>query len=273
VLPALAEIWVNGDRVRLAQIIGNLLQNAAKFTPHGGKTTVSVQADAARGQAFLTVRDTGSGIEPKMLPRLFHPFTQADATLDRSKGGLGLGLALVKGLVEQHGGSVSAASEGLGKGAAFTISLPLDVTAARVMPAQRRAGGDGAPLRVLVIEDNEDAADTLRVVLEFDDHVVEVANGGRDGIEKARAFHPDVVLCDIGLPEMDGYQVARTMRADPQLGRVGLIAVSGYAQPEDVAAAKEAGFDAHLAKPPSIDTLERALAEVGNKHQDQRALS
>jgi PAS domain S-box-containing protein len=272
-LPASTEVWVNGDRVRLAQIVGNLLQNAAKFTPHGGKTTVSVQADAARGQAFLTVRDTGSGIEPKMLPRLFHPFTQADATLDRSKGGLGLGLALVKGLVEQHGGSVSAASEGLGKGAAFTISLPLDVTAARVMPAQRRAGGDGAPLRVLVIEDNEDAADTLRVVLEFDDHVVEVANGGRDGIEKARAFHPDVVLCDIGLPEMDGYQVARTMRADPQLGRVGLIAVSGYAQPEDVAAAKEAGFDAHLAKPPSIDTLERALAEVGNKHQDQRALS
>jgi len=264
VLPAPAEVWVNGDRVRLAQIISNLLQNAAKFTPHGGKTTVSVQADAARGLAILTVRDTGSGIEPEMLPQLFHPFTQADATLDRSKGGLGLGLALVKGLVEMHGGSVRAASDGLGKGAAFTISLPLDVTVARAIPAQRDLAAAAAPRRVLVIEDNEDAADTLREVLEFSDHVVEVAYSGRDGIDKARSFHPDVVLCDIGLPEMDGYQVARTMRADPELGRIALVAVSGYAQPEDVETAREAGFDAHLAKPPSIDTLERALAEVGN---------
>jgi CheY-like chemotaxis protein len=124
---------------------------------------------------------------------------------------------------------------------------------------------------VLVIEDNEDAADTLREVLEFGEHVVEVAYSGRDGIEKARAFHPDVVLCDIGLPEMDGYAVARALRADPALGRVGLVAVSGYAQPEDVAMAKEAGFDAHLAKPPSIDTLKRVLAEVGNARQDVRA--
>ena len=263
VLPAPAEVWIDGDRVRLAQIIGNLLQNAAKFTPRGGKATVSLQTDAARGLAFLTVRDTGSGIEPEMLPRLFQAFTQADATLDRSKGGLGLGLALVKGLVELHGGSVRVASDGLDKGAAFTISLPLDVTVARAMSAQRGLAGTAAPRRVLVIEDNEDAADTLREVLELDEHVVEVAYSGRDGIEKARAFHPDVVLCDIGLPEMDGYQVARTMRADPELGHVGLVAVSGYAQPEDVATAKEAGFEVHLAKPPSIEALERAIAAVG----------
>ena len=263
VLPAPAEVWIDGDRVRLAQIIGNLLQNAAKFTPRGGKATVSIQTDAARGLAFLTVRDTGSGIEPEMLPRLFQAFTQADATLDRSKGGLGLGLALVKGLVELHGGSVRVASDGLDKGAAFTISLPLDVTVARAMSAQRGLAGTAAPRRVLVIEDNEDAADTLREVLELDEHVVEVAYSGRDGIEKARAFHPDVVLCDIGLPEMDGYQVARTMRADPELGHVGLVAVSGYAQREDVATAKEAGFEVHLAKPPSIEALERAIAAVG----------
>jgi PAS domain S-box-containing protein len=263
VLPAPTEIWVDGDRVRLSQIVGNLLQNAVKFTPRGGKATVSIESDPARGQAALTVQDTGSGIEAEMLPRLFQAFTQADSTLDRGKGGLGLGLALVKGLVEMHGGSVKAASGGLGQGAAFTIHLPLDVSAAQIMAAPRGVGGASATHRVLVIEDNEDAAQTLREVLEFDEHVVEVAYSGRDGIEKARAFRPDIVLCDIGLPEMDGYQVARTMRADPELGRIGLIAVSGYAQPDDVTMAKEAGFDMHLAKPPSLEALERAIAEVG----------
>jgi PAS domain S-box-containing protein len=268
VLPAPAEVWVDGDRTRLAQAIANLLQNAAKFTPHGRKTTISVETDAARGQAIVTVRDTGVGIQPEMLPRLFHAFTQADSTLDRSKGGLGLGLALVKGLVELHGGSVSAASGGPGTGAAFTISLPLDVTAARTKPAEPRVGGPVGPRRVLVIEDNDDAADSLREVLELGEHTVEVAYSGRDGIEKARAFHPDIVLCDIGLPEMDGYEVARTIRTDPELGRVALVALSGYAQPEDVATAREAGFDAHLAKPPSIDTLERVLTEFGNPRQE-----
>jgi PAS domain S-box-containing protein len=263
VQPALAEVWVDGDRVRLAQIIGNLLQNAVKFTPRGGKVVVSIDAAPARDQAALTVRDTGGGIEPGLLPRLFQPFTQADTTLNRSKGGLGLGLAVVKGLVELHGGSVSAASDGPGQGAAFTIRLPLLVTAARATPARRRAGGRRHPRRVLVVEDNEDAANTLREVLELDDHVVEVAYTGREGLEKARAFHPDLVLCDIGLPEMDGYEVARGIRADPRLDDVGLVAVSGYAQPEDVAAAREAGFQAHLAKPPSLEALERAIEEVG----------
>jgi two-component system CheB/CheR fusion protein len=264
-LPAPAEVWVDGDRVRLAQIISNLLQNAAKFTPHGGKTTVSVESSPSRDQAILTVRDTGSGIQPEMLPRLFQAFSQADATLDRSKGGLGLGLALVKGLVEMHGGSVSAASDGRGKGAAFTIAIPLDVTAARVVPARPGLGVTASPRRVLVIEDNEDAASSLRELLELDEHAVEVAYTGREGIEKARAFHADVVLCDIGLPEMDGYEVARTMRADPELRRVALVAVSGYAQLEDVEMAREAGFDAHLAKPPSIEAINRAIAGVGRE--------
>jgi PAS domain S-box-containing protein len=265
VLPAPAEVWVQGDRARLVQVIGNLLQNAVKFTPQGGKTTLSVLSDPARGQTTLTVRDTGAGIEPEMLPRLFQTFAQADATLDRSKGGLGLGLALVKGLVEMHGGTVSAASGGHGKGAAFTIRLPLDLarTVAPQTALPQRSALAGAAARVLVVEDNEDAAETLREALELDQHTVEVAYNGREGIEKARVFHPDVVLCDIGLPGMDGYEVARTMRADPELRWIGLIAVSGYAQPEDVATAKAAGFDAHLAKPPSIESLERTLAEVG----------
>ena len=271
VLPAPAEVWVQGDRTRLVQVIGNLLQNAAKFTPQGGMTTLSVQSDPARGHATLTVQDTGTGFQPELLPRLFQAFAQADATLDRSKGGLGLGLALVKGLVEMHGGSVHAASGGPGKGAAFTVMLPLDTTYTAVPPTppQRSApGGTGAPARLLVIEDNEDAAETLREALELDQHTVEVAYTGREGIERARAFHPVAVLCDIGLPGMDGYEVARTMRADPELRCIALIAVSGYAQAEDVAAAKAAGFDAHLAKPPSIESLERTLAEVGNARLD-----
>jgi PAS domain S-box-containing protein len=268
--PAAREVWVDADRVRLAQVITNLLQNAAKFTPRGGETTVSVGSNPGCGQAILTVRDTGNGIRPEMLPRLFQAFVQADATADRSKGGLGLGLALVKGLVELHGGSVIVDSEGVGKGAAFTITLPLEVTAARTI----QADSDGidvaaAPRRVLVLDDNEDAAAILREMLELDGHVVEVAYTGREGIEKAQAFHPDVVLCDIGLPEMDGYEVARRMRTDPALGRVALIALSGYAQPEDVEMARESGFDAHLAKPAGADTLARALAEAGNTHHDQ----
>jgi PAS domain S-box-containing protein len=264
-LPAPAEVWVDGDRVRLAQIISNLLQNAVKFTPHGGKTTISIESNPSQGQATLTVRDTGNGIQPEMLPRLFHAFSQAEAPL-RHQGGLGLGLALVKGLAEMHGGSASAASDGPGKGATFTITLPLDVTTARTTPAGPGLGATAAPRRVLVIDDNEDAANTLREVLQLDGHLVEVAYTGREGLEKARAFRADVVLCGIGLPGMDGYEVARTMRADPGLRGVGLVALSGYAQPEDVEMAREAGFDAHLAKPPSIDALERVLVEVESRN-------
>jgi PAS domain S-box-containing protein len=255
---AAEEIWVNGDSTRLSQVIGNLLQNAAKFTPRGGKTTVSVERDSARQQAIVRVQDTGRGIAPEDQLHLFEPFTQADVTIDRKKGGLGLGLAVVKGLVEMHGGSVTAASTGVDEGATFTITLPLEATG----PAEAhrpRADAQKAVRRVLVIEDNEDAADSLREALELCGHEVEVAYTGSEGIEKARAFGPEVVICDIGLPEMDGYTVARALRADSQHARVTLIALSGYAGPEDLAKAKEAGFDGHLAKPPSMDAVERVL--------------
>jgi PAS domain S-box-containing protein len=262
-----AEVWVDADRVRIAQCVGNLLQNAAKFTPRGGRTTVSLQAEPGGAEAVVTVRDDGAGIDDVMLPRLFQAFVQADSTLDRSKGGLGLGLALVKGLVESHGGSVSVASSGAGAGAAFTIRLPLEVTGPRTTPAQRSPPAEQvSPRRVLVIEDNGDAADTLRDVLGLGRHTVEVACDGPDGLEKARTFHPEVVLCDIGLPRMDGYEVARRMRADPELRHAALIALSGYAQPDDVAMAAAAGFDAHLAKPPSIEALEKVMAEVATTH-------
>jgi PAS domain S-box-containing protein len=258
-------LWINGDRTRVAQIIGNLLHNSSKFTEAGGTATVVVEEGTALKEALLRVRDTGIGIAPDVLPRVFEAFAQADATLDRSKGGLGLGLALVKGLVELHGGTVSVESEGLGTGAEFTLRFPLE---AAWMPATApvRAGAtNGGARRVLVIEDNVDAANSLREVLELGDRSVEVAYSGAQGIEKARAFRPDVVLCDIGLPGMDGYAVARAMRGDPELSRVSLVALTGYALPEDVTKARAAGFDGHLAKPPTIEALERVLSEHRTK--------
>jgi signal transduction histidine kinase/ActR/RegA family two-component response regulator len=254
-------LWVNADRTRLAQATGNLLGNAVKFTPAGGKAIVSVECNTKLGQAVLRVRDTGIGIAPDMLPRVFEPFAQADTTLDRSRGGLGLGLALVKGLVELHGGTASAESAGLDKGAEFTVRLPLEPQGVAVAVATpRRAAIQGVARRILVIEDNADAAESLREVLELNDHTVEVAFTGPEGLEKAHSFMPDVVLCDIGLPGMDGYEVARMMRRAQSLRGTKLVALTGYAAPEDVAKARDAGFDVHLAKPPSAEKIERVLS-------------
>jgi len=254
-------VWVNGDRVRLSQVIGNLLQNSAKFTDLGGKAVLSLQADRGGRRVVLRVRDSGIGIEPRMLPYVFEPFTQAATTLDRSKGGLGLGLAVVKGLVEMHGGSVTAASEGTGRGTELTIVLPWDPDLAPHERAEAGAHRLGAKQRILVIEDNLDAAETLRDLLELYQHEVEVAFSGLEGIEKARSFKPHVVLCDIGLPGMDGFAVARAFRSDPELRKATMVALSGYVSPEDLAHSKEAGFDGHVAKPPSMEKLAEALRE------------
>jgi two-component system CheB/CheR fusion protein len=260
---AAGPVFVQADGTRIAQVVGNLLQNAAKFTPRQGGVTVAVSTEPAARQAVIRVVDTGVGMTPEMLARLFEPFMQADMTLERSKGGLGLGLALVKGMVELHGGSVEAKSAGLGQGTQVVVRLPLDpaqafddVAARPRAPKMRR--------RVLVIEDNLDAADSLRDVLELEDHEVAVAHDGREGIVKARQFRPEVVLCDIGLPGMDGYEVARAFRADDALKRVFLVALSGYALPEDQRRAAEAGFDRHVAKPPSIEKLDELLGSAGS---------
>ena len=253
-------IWIDGDPTRLAQVLGNLLHNAAKFTPEDGKVAVSLTQ--AEGRAVLEVADTGMGIDAETLKRLFEPFAQADRSLDRSRGGLGLGLALVKGMVELHGGEVSARSDGPGKGARFTIKLPVDAGGATTRAAQspKEAASNGRA--ILIIEDNRDAADSLSEALSISGHRVAVAYDGETGLAKAREFQPEVVLCDIGLPEMDGYAVARAFRADDGLKRAFLVALSGYALPEDLQRAREAGFDRHLAKPPSIEKLEELLAEV-----------
>jgi PAS domain S-box-containing protein len=253
-------VVVRGDRTRLAQVLGNLLHNVTKFTPRGGRAAVRLAR--ADGAAVLRVEDDGAGIPGPMLPKLFEPFIQADETLDRSRGGLGLGLSLVRGLVELHGGEVTAASEGPGRGAVFVARLPLSPEAPQ---ARGRQGPRSlARRRVLVIEDNVDSADSLRAVLELGGHSVEVAHTGPDGLERARECSPEVVLCDIGLPGLDGYEVARAFRADPRLRAAYLVALSGYAGPEDVARARAAGFDRHLAKPVDADGLQEVVAgEVG----------
>ena len=258
-------VFVSADWNRLAQVVGNLLQNAAKFTDRGGSASVSVATDAAARRAIIRMADTGVGMAPEMLARLFQPFMQADTTLDRNKGGLGLGLALVKGLVELHGGEISAHSAGLGKGAEFVVRLPLDLAGA----AQIDAGPTSrqrSRWRVLIIEDNNDAADSLREAFESGGHEIAVAYNGLDGIQKARECDAEVVLCDISLPGLDGYEVARAFRDDGSLRSVYLVALSGYALPEDLVKAKEAGFDHHLAKPPSMEKLEQILADLPAEH-------
>jgi PAS domain S-box-containing protein len=254
-------IWLDGDATRLSQTVGNLLHNTLKFTNRGGH--VWVMLAPAEGRAVLRVRDTGVGIDQEMLSHLFAPFTQAERTLDRSRGGLGLGLALVKGLIELHGGDVSARSEGLGQGSEFVVRLPTIPTPSVVPPDLPVVAAPPAHRRVLVIEDNLDAALSLCEVLELGGHEVAIAYQGPEGLAKAAEFKPDIVLCDIGLPGMDGYEVARRLRTDPALACVLLVALSGYALPEDLQRAAAAGFDRHIAKPASLEELEQLVGKLG----------
>jgi signal transduction histidine kinase len=254
-------VWVDADPTRLAQIVGNLLVNALKFTDAGRSVSLALALDGR--SAAIVVADEGAGIAPQLLPVIFDPFTQADRTLARSQGGLGLGLALVKGMVELHGGDVSATSRGPGQGATFRVRLPLALgpvaSAGAAAPSVRPRG---VALRVLVVEDNADAASTLREALELLGHEVHVASDGDAGVAAAERIAPDVVVCDIGLPGIDGYEVARRLSARDG-ARPLLVAVTGYALPEDRRRALEAGFVQHLAKPLRIEDLERVIGSAG----------
>jgi signal transduction histidine kinase len=250
-------LWIEGDATRLRQVLDNLVDNAVKFSHAGG--TVRVEARVEGDRALACVADEGDGIAPEMQPFIFEPFVQADRSLDRPGGGLGLGLSLVKGLVELHGGSVAVHSEGRGKGARFEVSLPL--AAAEVPQRDAAAPQAGAAIgvtKVLIAEDNADSADTLRMVLEGSGYQVVVARSGPAALEAARRFAPQALVCDIGLPGMTGYEVAQALRAE-QLRPPLMIAVTGYGTAEDKAAAERAGFDLHFAKPVAPATLLRAL--------------
>ena len=255
-----APLPVNGDPIRLAQVIGNLLHNARKFTPAGGKVDVRARSDTPQ-TAVVTVQDSGTGLDEAIRSRLFEPFGQADQALDRNKGGLGLGLALVRGLVQLHEGSVTAESEGPGRGSTFTVRLPLTGLATK---PDKRSGfaipiPRTVPLEILLVEDNRDAAVMLQQLLSLMGHEVSTAFDGAAGIAEARRFHPDVVISDIGLPgELDGYGVASQLRNDPSLQGVYLMALSGYGQDDDRRRTHDVGFDCHLVKPIDVSSLEAA---------------
>ena len=256
-------IAVMGDYIRLTQALTNVLNNAAKYTPPGGVVTISLAR--AGGDAVVTITDTGTGMPENMLQLAFEPFVQADRTLERSEGGMGIGLALVKRLVELHGGTVSLASPGLGLGTTVRLVIPADdaVQLACTAP-QQGAGGHAASIaagqRILVVDDNVDAADSLAGLLKEEGQEVAVAYDGPQALDVAPIFKPDVVLMDVGLPGMNGLQVAARMRALPGFSAVQFIAVTGYGQPSDVAASKAAGFDAHLTKPFGFEQLIVLLA-------------
>jgi signal transduction histidine kinase len=253
-------LWLRADATRIEQVLSNLLTNAAKYTPDGGTIWLSCIAEAE--QAVVRVRDTGRGIPGEMLPRIFELFTQVAPSIDRAQGGLGLGLTLVRRLVEMHGGQVTAQSEGLGHGSEFTVSFPL------VEPQERRvrtrvAAGSGttAGKRILVVEDNPDSRETLRDLLQLWGHEVDVAPDGAAGLAALSAHPPDVALIDIGLPGLSGYDLTRKIREMGIAESVRLVALTGYGQPADRRRALEAGFDDHLVKPLDPEALRRLLSE------------
>ncbi|MGZ5199065.1 MAG: hybrid sensor histidine kinase/response regulator [Telluria sp.] len=256
---------VKGDHKRLVQVVANLLGNATKYTPDGGHIQLRLVRDY--DQYMLTVSDDGIGMEPGLVERVFDLFTQAERTPDRSQGGLGLGLALVKSLVELHSGQVGAYSAGPGKGSTFTVHLPRLVedppaSPREAMPPVERRGGPAAPLRILVVDDNKDAAQTLQLFLEAAGHKVCVAYRATDAIEAARGFRPGVCLLDIGLPDFDGNELARRLRAMPEAAGATLVALTGYGRQQDRDASSAAGFDHYLVKPVNTVQLTQILGAI-----------
>ncbi|MGJ7914779.1 ATP-binding protein [Massilia sp. LXY-6] len=257
---------VHVDAARLAQVVGNLLSNAAKYTMEGGSIVLEARREQGPGaRAYVAVRDSGIGIPAEALPNIFDMFTQVGRHPEQESGGLGIGLHLVKQMTELHGGSVRAESPGLGKGSVFTIELPLAQAVAGVdgQGAGTPASAGQRPLRILLADDNADAVEMLRALLEIEGHRVDVAGDGLAALEAAAAFLPDVAFLDIGMPGLNGYEVARRLRATPALAHARLVAVTGWGTQEDRARSEAAGFDAHLTKPVDLDVLKAIIASCG----------
>jgi CheY-like chemotaxis protein len=258
--PELAPI--EADALRLAQIISNLLSNAAKYTDPGGHIELSSRLEGE--EILISVSDTGMGIPEEKLASIFEMFSQLGAPIERTEGGLGIGLALVKGLVLLHGGTITAMSAGIGRGSSFAVRLPAAVggAARRETTATEHAEPSGEPLKVLVVDDNHDAAQSLAVLLSFDGHTLRCACDGAEGLKIAENFRPDVILLDIGLPKLNGYEVAQRLRATSWGNAIILVAITGWGQPEDKRRAMAAGFDRHLTKPVDIEDVRAVLASI-----------
>jgi PAS domain S-box-containing protein len=257
---------LDGDPVRLAQVLINLLNNAARYTPPGGRIWLTIEhtphGGADRDEITVRVRDSGIGIRPEVLPHVFDMFTQGDALPQQGKVGLGIGLTLVQSLVDMHDGSVEVHSEGPGRGSEFVVRLPV---ASAISDQARRSPprkGDVVRRRVLVVDDNADQLESLGLLFELMGHEVQMASSGPAALETANAFHPDIALIDIGLPGMNGYEVARRIRERPELRDVVLVAQTGWGQDDDQRRSWDAGFDHHLVKPVKRDTLERLVNEL-----------
>jgi signal transduction histidine kinase/CheY-like chemotaxis protein len=259
--------WVTADRTRMEQILANLLDNAVKYTAPRG--TIGVRVSREGGSALLTVSDDGEGIAPGLVERVFDVFVQGDQDVGRSKGGIGLGLTLVKRLAELQGGSVAASSAGVGRGATFVVRIP-EATASQPLIGATVAPYAGRPRSIVIVEDNDDARDMLQQVLTMQGHVVSESASGEAGVALVLEMQPDLAIVDIGLPDIDGYEVARRVRTQSKR-RVALIALTGYGQPEDVRRAEAAGFDVHLVKPVTVDRLDDAIASVAGTSPTLRA--
>ncbi len=254
-------ILLDADPTRLTQILGNLLNNAAKYTEDGGHIWIS--AIRFGSDVVIRVRDTGIGLAPEMISRVFDLFTQANRTLDRSQGGLGIGLTLVRSLVEMHGGTVSAESEGMGRGSEFVVRLPALADHTNESEVQKtRTPAVAASRRLLIVDDNVDSAESMAELLALVGHEVRIAHDGPAALREAEAHKPDVILLDIGLPRMNGYEVVRRIREDLDLQNATLIAMTGYGQDEDRRKTHEAGFDHHLVKPVSLEQVSRILQSI-----------
>ena len=255
-------LYLDADPARLAQVLSNLLNNACKFTNNGGRITLTAEQQAEH--VVIRVKDNGIGISADQLPRIFNMFVQADTSLERSVSGLGIGLTLVKNLVEMHGGTVEALSEGIGQGSEFVVCLPISVANVRTTAssADRLKPATTVPRRILVVDDNRDSAKTLAMLLDVTGHQTQIAFDGLEAVAAAETFRPDVVLLDIGLPKLNGYETAITIREQSWGKDMLLVALTGWGQDDDRQKSKDAGFDAHLVKPVEHSVLTKLLAEL-----------